>query len=96
MIAFDLQCVNGHAFEGWFDDKIAFEDQQKQGLVTCPVCDDSNVFIVPSTFAIPKAVTTLRGLARAAVLPWGMPAQRSWNTWSRTSMTWGPTLPRKP
>lgn len=58
MIAFDLQCANGHAFEGWFDDKTAFEDQQKQGLVTCPFCDDSNVFIVPSTFAIPKAVTT--------------------------------------
>lgn len=55
MIAFDLQCSKGHTFEGWFDDKEAFEDQRKQGLVSCPMCDDHGVFITPSTFAIPKA-----------------------------------------
>lgn len=58
MIAFDLQCANGHTFEGWFDDKTAFEDQQTQGLVICPFCDNSHVFIVPSTFAIPRAATS--------------------------------------
>lgn len=55
MIAFDMQCSNGHTFEGWFDDREAFEDQKKQGLVSCPVCDDKNVFIILSSFAIPKA-----------------------------------------
>lgn len=55
MIAFDLQCSNGHTFEGWFDDRQAFEDQQKDGLVSCPICDDKGVFITLSTFAIPKA-----------------------------------------
>ncbi|MCG8471255.1 MAG: DUF1178 family protein [Desulfobacterales bacterium] len=55
MIAFDLQCSKGHTFEGWFDDRAAFDEQRKQGLVTCPICDDANVMIVPSTFAIPKA-----------------------------------------
>lgn len=55
MIAFDLQCSNGHTFEGWFDDREAFEEQRKQGLVSCPICDDPGVFIVLSTFAIPKA-----------------------------------------
>ena len=55
MIAFDMQCPNGHTFEGWFDDRDAFEDQKKNGLVSCPVCDDKGVFIVLSTFAIPKA-----------------------------------------
>lgn len=55
MIAFDLQCSNGHTFEGWFDDRDAFEDQLKRGLVSCPMCDDHGVFIVLSTFAIPKA-----------------------------------------
>ena len=69
MIAFDLQCSNGHTFEGWFEDREAFEDQKKQGLVSCPVCDDKAVFIVLSTFAIPKAQApvkkqeTLRHLA---------------------------------
>ena len=64
MIAFDLQCANGHAFEGWFDDKEAFEDQRKQGLVNCPLCDDGHVFIVPSTFAITRATSTSFGNPR--------------------------------
>jgi hypothetical protein len=52
MIAYDLQCQNGHCFEGWFEDYKSFRKQQKKGLVTCPVCDDTQVFQVPSTFAI--------------------------------------------
>ena len=52
MIAYDLQCVNGHAFEGWFEDSDAYQDQKKKGLIACPVCNDSQVSRVPSTFAI--------------------------------------------
>jgi len=52
MIAYDLQCKNGHSFEGWFEDRKAYLDQQKKGLITCPVCNDTAVDIVPSTFAI--------------------------------------------
>jgi len=52
MIIFDLQCQNGHAFEGWFEDSRAFEDQKSQGLIACPVCNDTTVVKVPSTFAI--------------------------------------------
>ena len=52
MIAYDLQCTNGHSFEGWFEDRKAYLDQKKRGLITCPVCNDTSVDIVPSTFAI--------------------------------------------
>ena len=52
MIAYDLQCVNGHAFEGWFEDSDAYQNQKKKGLIACPVCNDSQVSRVPSTFAI--------------------------------------------
>ena len=52
MIAFDLQCFNGHTFEGWFDDSGAYEEQNKKGLIACPICDDKNVYKIPSTFAI--------------------------------------------
>ncbi len=52
MIAYDLQCTNGHTFEGWFEDRKAYLDQQKKGLITCPVCNDTSVDIIPSTFAI--------------------------------------------
>lgn len=52
MIAYDLQCGNGHCFEGWFEDAETFEKQCSKGLVSCPVCDDTSVVRLPSTFAI--------------------------------------------
>ena len=52
MIAYDLQCGNGHAFEGWFEDSAAFASQRKKGLIACPVCNDTAIDRVPSKFAI--------------------------------------------
>jgi hypothetical protein len=52
MIAYDLQCVNGHAFEGWFEDREAYQDQKKKKLIACPVCNTTHVSRIPSTFAI--------------------------------------------
>lgn len=52
MIAYDLKCDQGHMFEGWFEDAGAFDAQQTQGLVTCPVCDSASVTRQLSTFAI--------------------------------------------
>ncbi len=39
MIVFDLECMNGHSFEGWFEDSTAFAKQQENGQITCPVCN---------------------------------------------------------
>ncbi len=55
MIAFDLQCANGHTFEGWFEDADAYEKQRKEGLINCPVCNDVSIARIPSTFAIKNA-----------------------------------------
>ena len=52
MIAYDLQCVNGHTFEGWFEDEESYLDQKKKGLVACPICEDTAVSRIPSAFAI--------------------------------------------
>ena len=52
MIAFDFRCSKGHAFEGWFEDSNAYNDQQKRGLISCPICDDKTIEKIPSTFAI--------------------------------------------
>jgi hypothetical protein len=52
MIAYDLQCHNGHCFEGWFEDARAFRSQRKKGLIACPVCGDTQTDRLPSTFAI--------------------------------------------
>ena len=52
MIAYDLQCANGHRFEGWFEDSLAYDRQKQQGLIACPTCDDTSISKIPSTFAI--------------------------------------------
>ena len=54
MIAYDLECVNGHRFEGWFDNAESFSKQHKKGLVTCPVCGSAEVSKMFSTFGIAK------------------------------------------
>jgi hypothetical protein len=52
MIAYDLKCQNNHTFEGWFEDAGAFKKQLKAGLIGCPVCNDTQITRIPSTFAI--------------------------------------------
>ena len=64
MIAYDLQCSNNHRFEGWFEDRKAYLSQQKKGLIACPICDDTAVSQLPSTFAI-KASSVAKPVAPA-------------------------------
>jgi hypothetical protein len=59
MIAYDLQCINGHSFEGWFEDGQTYEEQKKNGLISCPVCESTSIARVPSTFAI-KSTSSLK------------------------------------
>jgi len=51
VIIYDLKCKGGHTFEGWFKDIQTFESQKSQKLVTCPVCQNSDVGIVLSSVA---------------------------------------------
>ena len=62
MIAYDLQCANGHSFEGWFEDVKTYEDQEAKGLIACPVCNVTAVVRIPSTFAI-KSSQNVKSLA---------------------------------
>jgi hypothetical protein len=55
MIVFDLQCSNGHRFEGWFEDCRAYDNQKEKNLICCPVCNDDGVCKIPSTFGIRSA-----------------------------------------
>jgi hypothetical protein len=56
MIVYDLQCKNGHRFEGWFDNLEAFEKQNEQKLIACPLCEDTAILRLPSTFAIKSSI----------------------------------------
>ena len=52
MLIFDLQCNNGHVFEGWFEDGHDCEKQIEDALIACPICESTSVSRIPSTFAI--------------------------------------------
>ncbi|PIT73272.1 DUF1178 family protein [Limnohabitans sp. G3-2] len=43
MKVLDLQCAQGHSFEGWFGSQDDYDSQRARGLVTCPVCNDSDI-----------------------------------------------------
>ncbi|HDP80854.1 MAG TPA: DUF1178 family protein, partial [Spirochaetes bacterium] len=43
MISFDLECSRNHRFEGVFKDYESFNSQLADGMVRCPVCDDTEI-----------------------------------------------------
>jgi hypothetical protein len=43
MIHYQLRCSADHAFDGWFRDSAAFDEQSARGLVTCPACGATDV-----------------------------------------------------
>ena len=48
MKVLDLQCRNGHGFEGWFASEDDFQSQLQRGLLECPMCADREVTRRPS------------------------------------------------
>jgi hypothetical protein len=57
MILFDLRCKDGHAFEAWFRDSVAYDDQAAAGDLACPVCgsaDVSKALMAPAVNSRPK------------------------------------------
>jgi hypothetical protein len=60
MILFDLRCKAGHAFEAWFRDGAAYEDQAAAGDLACPVCGNAEVskaLMAPALNSRPKIET---------------------------------------
>lgn len=43
MKVLDLQCANGHSFEGWFASEEDFQSQNGRAMVQCPLCGVSQV-----------------------------------------------------
>ncbi|NRO96103.1 DUF1178 family protein [Paraburkholderia sp. NMBU_R16] len=48
MKVLDLQCSQGHRFEGWFASADDFESQLSRKLVECPICAATEVSRLPS------------------------------------------------
>jgi len=43
MIVFDLACICGFTFEGWFQDRQDFENQQNTSFLECPECGSHEI-----------------------------------------------------
>lgn len=55
MIAFDLECSNGHTFEGWFDNLESYEEQNKKNMISCPYCNNVDIRKVLSPVVMKKS-----------------------------------------
>ena len=66
MISYSLKCCHGHVFEGWFGSSGDFEDQQARGLLTCPVCETSDVSKALMTPQLPRKGNQKKPLQPAA------------------------------
>ncbi len=43
MVIYDLECENRHQFEGWFKNADELLEQQRLGILSCPICNSLNV-----------------------------------------------------
>jgi hypothetical protein len=43
VIHYSLLCENRHAFDAWFKNAAAYDEQVHRGIVTCPICSTSKV-----------------------------------------------------
>ena len=64
MIVFDLQCPDGHRFEGWFASSDDFASQKDRGLLCCPQCGAEEIIKAPMAPAVPA-----KGNQKAAPAP---------------------------
>ena len=62
MIVFDLECHNGHIFEGWFESFDSFIEQKERDLVSCPYCEDTDIRKVMSPVALKRSMAENRKL----------------------------------
>lgn len=52
MIVFDLECICGCQFEGWFSCRTDYEQQRVDGLIGCPQCGSDEIHKILSPVAI--------------------------------------------
>ena len=84
MIAFDLMCGNGHIFECWFKDSASYEEQKEEGIINCPICNDTQIEKVLSPFMVKKGVSEKK---QRLTLPMSFRPFKI--LWTSISKTWG-------
>ena len=71
MIRYALRCEHDHAFESWFSDSAAYDQQVKRKLVSCPAC---NSVKIEKAIMAPRIVSK-KGRERSEPVPAPAPAE---------------------
>jgi hypothetical protein len=64
MIVYDLECENGHRFEGWFGSPAEYEQQLTGKLLSCPMCHSGDVVRRPSASYVNTGAAEKRPLEK--------------------------------
>lgn len=59
MKVYNLACPHDHRFEGWFASEEDYLSQQDKSMLSCPVCDSTEITRMPSAPRIGKSSTEL-------------------------------------
>lgn len=59
MMVFDLKCICGCQFEGWFESRADFDRQNSAGMVSCPRCGSGEIRKILSPVAIHSATAPM-------------------------------------
>ncbi len=58
MIVFDLKCRDAHVFEAWFGSSSDYETQKERGLLSCPLCGNTEIAKAVMAPAVPAKGNT--------------------------------------
>jgi hypothetical protein len=64
-----MACAKGHEFEGWFKDSAAYDLQESDGTLTCPMCGDAHVRKAIMAPSVKTSVTKAKGQTIPASSP---------------------------
>ena len=66
MIAYNLSCARGHEFEGWFQSGAAYDTQEAQHALACPICGDGQIQKAIMAPSVKGSVTKAKGRSEVA------------------------------
>lgn len=81
MKVLDLQCDNGHAFEGWFASEDDFARQNQRSMVQCPLCASASITKKLSAPRLNLSASRASDTALAAADSGADPAQALARAW---------------
>ncbi len=79
MIQYSLICENEHKFDAWFANANTYENQQKIGIVSCPICASGDVkkaLMAPAILASSKPPVSSNSKEEKLTVSIGHPQQK--------------------